>query len=261
MPSCASVRCQPDDRQARDAAAGGGWPGPARTGPRQLRRQTATASADQPADDVQPGDASDGPGAELPGAPATDAAGVVRGEQPISGSRPANRSSTYDGCGWPTRAHRPGVDRPHRCQRRRGHGRRPGPRLPPRALGQAGFVLRRGTGEIFAAAATSDEAGLLQIRTGDPLLVERRVIVDSHGRRIEATESRYRRSALRALVHFDVEVPTRRAEVQRPGIASNVRSMSSSRRIVAALTTPRNRSPNSAVDPRPSPQVPDCVAR
>jgi GntR family transcriptional regulator len=75
------------------------------------------------------------------------------------------------------------------------------------ALGQAGFVLRRGTGEIFAAAATSDDAGLLQIRTGDPLLVERRVIVDSHGRRIEATESRYTAQRYGLLVHFDVEGP------------------------------------------------------
>ena len=75
------------------------------------------------------------------------------------------------------------------------------------ALGRAGFVLRRGTGEIFAAAATSDEAGLLQIRTGDPLLVERRVIVDTHGRRIEATESRYPAQRYGLLVHFDVEGP------------------------------------------------------
>ena len=52
-------------------------------------------------------------------------------------------------------------------------------------------MLRRGTGTIAAAAATAEDARLLAIRTGDPLLVERRVIVDGHGRRIEATESRY----------------------------------------------------------------------
>jgi GntR family transcriptional regulator len=75
------------------------------------------------------------------------------------------------------------------------------------ALSRAGFVLRRGTGEIFAAAATADEAGLLRIRTGDPLLVERRVIVDTHGRRIEATESRYPAQRYGLLVHFDVEGP------------------------------------------------------
>jgi DNA-binding GntR family transcriptional regulator len=34
-------------------------------------------------------------------------------------------------------------------------------------------------------------ARLLEIREGDPLLVERRVINDIHGRRIESTESRY----------------------------------------------------------------------
>ena len=43
-------------------------------------------------------------------------------------------------------------------------------------LGRAGFVLRRGTGTIAAAAATAEDARLLAIRTGDPLLVERRVI-------------------------------------------------------------------------------------
>ena len=42
-------------------------------------------------------------------------------------------------------------------------------------LGRAGFALCRGTGTIAAAAATAEEARLLGIRTGDPLLVERRV--------------------------------------------------------------------------------------
>ena len=74
-------------------------------------------------------------------------------------------------------------------------------------LGRAGFVLRRGTGTISAAAATAEDARLLAIRAGDPLLVERRVIVDGHGRRIESTESRYPAERYGLDVHFDVAAP------------------------------------------------------
>ncbi len=74
-------------------------------------------------------------------------------------------------------------------------------------LGRAGFVLRRGTGTIAAAAATAEDARLLGIRTGDPLLVERRVITDGHGRRIESTESRYPADRYALVVAFDVEAP------------------------------------------------------
>ena len=72
-------------------------------------------------------------------------------------------------------------------------------------LARAGYVLRRGTGTIAAAAATAEEARLLGIRTGDPLLVERRVILDGHGRRIEATESVYPADRYALDVQFDVE--------------------------------------------------------
>lgn len=75
------------------------------------------------------------------------------------------------------------------------------------ALTQAGFTLRRGTGTITAAAATRSDARLLAVRSGAPLLVERRVIVDSHGTRIEATESRYSAERYGLVVHFDVESP------------------------------------------------------
>jgi GntR family transcriptional regulator len=75
------------------------------------------------------------------------------------------------------------------------------------ALGRAGFVLRRGTGTITAATATADDAALLATRVGDALLVERRVIVDGHGRRIESTESRYPADRYGLVVHFDVEAP------------------------------------------------------
>jgi GntR family transcriptional regulator len=75
------------------------------------------------------------------------------------------------------------------------------------ALSRAGFVLWRGTGTVSAAAATAEDARFLSIRTGDPLLVERRVILDTHGRRIEATESRYLADRYRLGVQFDVEPP------------------------------------------------------
>ena len=74
-------------------------------------------------------------------------------------------------------------------------------------LGRAGFVLRRGTGTVSAAAATADDARWLGLRSGDPLLVERRVIADGHGRAIEATESRYVAARYGLDVQFDVEAP------------------------------------------------------
>ncbi len=74
-------------------------------------------------------------------------------------------------------------------------------------LARAGFVLRRGTGTVAAAAATAEEARLLGIRSGDPLLVEQRVIADTHGRRIEATGSVYPAERYALEVQFDVEAP------------------------------------------------------
>jgi GntR family transcriptional regulator len=75
------------------------------------------------------------------------------------------------------------------------------------ALGRGGFTLYRGTGTISAAVATAEDAHLLGIGAGDPLLVERRVIADGHGRRIEATESRYVAGRYGLDVQFDVELP------------------------------------------------------
>jgi GntR family transcriptional regulator len=75
------------------------------------------------------------------------------------------------------------------------------------ALGRAGFSIRRGTGTISAGAATADDARLLAIRTGDPLLIERRVILDAQGRPIEATESRYAAARYALDVSFDVVMP------------------------------------------------------
>jgi GntR family transcriptional regulator len=75
-------------------------------------------------------------------------------------------------------------------------------------LREAGFVLRRGTGTISATAATAEDGRLLAIRTADPLLVEQRVIEDSHGRLIEATESRYAAARYALEVRFDVGGPS-----------------------------------------------------
>jgi GntR family transcriptional regulator len=72
-------------------------------------------------------------------------------------------------------------------------------------LAAAGFGLRRGTGTIGAARASAEDARLLGIRVGDPLLVERRTIVDDDGRRIEATESRYPADRYGLEVQFEVE--------------------------------------------------------
>jgi GntR family transcriptional regulator len=74
-------------------------------------------------------------------------------------------------------------------------------------LNRAGFRLRRGTGTIAAVPATAEDAALLKIHAGDPLLVEQRVIVNAHGRPIEATESRYSADRYGLVVHFDVEQP------------------------------------------------------
>lgn len=74
-------------------------------------------------------------------------------------------------------------------------------------LRRAGIVPRRGTATIAAAVARSEDARLLGVRTGDPLLVERRVIGDATGRRIEATESRYLADRYALVVRFDVDLP------------------------------------------------------
>jgi GntR family transcriptional regulator len=74
-------------------------------------------------------------------------------------------------------------------------------------LARAGFALSRGTGTISSVAATAEDARLFSIEVGRPLLVERRVIMSSHGRRIEATESRYAGDRYALVVQFDVEAP------------------------------------------------------
>jgi GntR family transcriptional regulator len=75
------------------------------------------------------------------------------------------------------------------------------------SLRRAGLMPRRGTATIGAEAATAEDARLLATRNGEALLVERRVIVDGQGRRVEATESRYRADRYALLVRFDVDPP------------------------------------------------------
>ena len=73
------------------------------------------------------------------------------------------------------------------------------------ALAKAGWRLRRGTATISAAAATAEDARLLGLRRGDPILVERRVLVDGPGHRVEAAESRYPADRYAIDVAFDLE--------------------------------------------------------
>ena len=80
------------------------------------------------------------------------------------------------------------------------------------ALARAGLHLRRGHATISAEAATPEDARLLGVAEGEALLVERRVIVDVHGRPVEATESRYPGDRYALDVRFEVD--DRHAEVQ-----------------------------------------------
>ena len=252
------VRCQPDDRQARDAAAGGGWPGPARTGPRQLRRQTATASADQPADDVQPGDASDGPGAELrvllrqmrPASSGEAASLGIAAREPIVHLRRLRladgepialestvliaasadavmaadlaRGSLHEALGRPGSSS--GAARARSSQRRRRPTRRAfsDPDRRPAAGGATGH--RR----LPRPPDRGDRVTLRQ-RTGS----------------WSTSTSRSRRGGLRFSARHRLERPLDVVEQADRRGAHHA----------------EERSPNSAVDPRPSPQVPDCVAR
>jgi GntR family transcriptional regulator len=73
------------------------------------------------------------------------------------------------------------------------------------ALIGAGILPTRGTSSIGAEAATADDAVLLGISAGDPMLVERRLIFDQRGQAIERTESRYAADRYGLDVGFSVE--------------------------------------------------------
>ena len=73
------------------------------------------------------------------------------------------------------------------------------------ALINHGIVPSRGTSSIGAEAASNDDALLLGVPQGEPMLVERRLILDQRGRPIERTESRYAADRYGLNVSFSVE--------------------------------------------------------
>jgi GntR family transcriptional regulator len=68
-----------------------------------------------------------------------------------------------------------------------------------------GVVPTRGQASIGAEAASSEDAVLLGVRPGAPMLVERRLIFDQRARPIERTESRYAGDRYGLDVGFSVE--------------------------------------------------------
>jgi GntR family transcriptional regulator len=74
-------------------------------------------------------------------------------------------------------------------------------------LARAGHVPSTGRAAIAAEPATPEDARLLGVKRGQPLLVERRLIRDADGRPLELTESRYVGARYGLDVDFDVELP------------------------------------------------------
>jgi DNA-binding GntR family transcriptional regulator len=74
-------------------------------------------------------------------------------------------------------------------------------------LANTGLVPTSGSAALAAEAATAEDARLLRVRKGAPLLVERRLIRDQDGAPLEWTESRYVGSRYGIDVDFDVELP------------------------------------------------------
>jgi GntR family transcriptional regulator len=84
------------------------------------------------------------------------------------------------------------------------------------ALIGAGVVPWRGASSIRAEAASPEDAELLDIDEGSPMLVERRLILDQGGRPLERTESRYVAARYGLDVSFSVEDGTVVAPSPRP---------------------------------------------
>jgi GntR family transcriptional regulator len=74
-------------------------------------------------------------------------------------------------------------------------------------LAASGVIPTAGRAAISAEAATAEDAKLLGVKRGDPLLVERRLICDQDGAPLELTESRYVGARYGLDVDFDVELP------------------------------------------------------
>jgi DNA-binding GntR family transcriptional regulator len=75
-------------------------------------------------------------------------------------------------------------------------------------LVNGGHIPTMGRARLGAEAAGPDDASLLGVREGSPLLVEKRVIHDQDGRPLELCESRYAADRYGLDVQFDVELPT-----------------------------------------------------
>ena len=74
-------------------------------------------------------------------------------------------------------------------------------------LARGGLVPTAGRASLAAEAATAEDARVLGVKRGSPLLVERRLIHDQDGTPLEWTESRYVGSRYGLDVDFDVELP------------------------------------------------------
>jgi GntR family transcriptional regulator len=74
-------------------------------------------------------------------------------------------------------------------------------------LAGAGLVPTAGRAAISAEGASAEDAKLLGVKRGEPLLVERRLIHDETGAPLELTESRYLGTRYGLEVDFDVELP------------------------------------------------------
>jgi GntR family transcriptional regulator len=75
------------------------------------------------------------------------------------------------------------------------------------ALVEGGHVPTMGRARLGAEAAGPDDALLLDVAPGSPLLVEKRVIHDQDGNPLELCESRYAGERYGLDVQFDVELP------------------------------------------------------
>jgi GntR family transcriptional regulator len=69
----------------------------------------------------------------------------------------------------------------------------------------AGRAPTAGHATLGAEAAGAEDARLLELRRGAPLLVERRLIYDQHGSALELTESRYAAERYALDVSFEVQ--------------------------------------------------------
>ena len=168
----------------------------ARAGPRQLRRDAARPPPREPADDVHP--ARCAARGRVPSSRVltrVDPAVHARPRPPRSsipprraGRRPPPR------CAWPTASRSRSSRRSSSAPARTAvHGRRPRARLAPRGARRGpGSCLRRGTGHDRARPPRRPRTpGCSAIRPATRCSSSGGSSSTTHGRRIEATESRY----------------------------------------------------------------------